>query len=562
MLFTFEMQAIRRVCSSVARLRFSAVIPRATHFSNLIGQDYVVKGSTPDIEAPNRDIYSFISKRFSKFGPKIAIVNGNTGRQYSYNELDESICKFSSSLQNNGFNSGDVMCVVSPNSPEYPVVFLSVLRCGGVVSTCNPAFTASELAFQFQNSNAKIVATIPQCLPAVQEAAARAKVRKIVVIDTGDPQSSSTSLMSYQSMLREPGSILNSVASNPYDVAVLPYSSGTTGFPKGVMLTNYSIASNVLQLIHDEILDLESNPSNCLIGILPFFHIYGMVVVLLSSLYAGTKVVSLPQFEPESFLSTVDRYNVNIAHLVPPLVLFLAKHPLVDKYDLSSLQEILTGAAPLGGEMVTAAVSRIKCRLIRQGYGLTETSPVTHMMPRSLGTKYPGSIGECIRSTRTKIVDPDSGESLPANTEGEVWISGPQLMKGYLNNADATQGCLTADGWFKSGDIGEYTYTALDCRSIIVAVIVSATVLGYYDDQGLFYITDRLKELIKVKGLQVAPAELEAVLLTHPKIADAAVIGVPNERMGEAPRAFVVRKDEGLTEKEVNEFVAEKVKGL
>jgi len=450
------MQAIRRF-SSVARLRprLLAVTPRATHFSSLIGQDCVVKGSTPDIEAPNQDIYGFISERFSHFGPKIAVVDGKTGRQYSYNELDENICKFSSSLQRIGFSRDDVMCVVSPNNPEYPVVFLGVIRCGGVVSTCNPAFTPSELAFQFKNSNAKMVTTTPECLPAVQEAASQAKVEKIVVIDTNDPQNSSASLKSYQSMLQESGSTLNSVTTSPQDVAVLPYSSGTTGFPKGVMLTNCSITSNVLQLIHAEILDLESNPSNCLIGILPFFHIYGMVVVLLSALYSGTKVVSLSQFEPESFLSTIDRYNVNIAHLVPPLVLFLAKHPVVDKYDLSSLQEIITGAAPLGGEMVKAAVSRIKCNLIRQGYGLTETSPVTHMMPRSLGIQYPGSIGECVRSTKTKIVDPDSGEALPPNTEGEVWIGGPQLMKGYLNNAEATQGCLTADGWFKSGDVGK-----------------------------------------------------------------------------------------------------------
>ncbi len=438
-------------------VRTTQLTPLVVNYStnDLISQEYVVRAPTPNIVQPTQDIYKTISSRFSELGRKVAIVDGQSCREQSYNELLEDTSKFSTSLQKMGFGKGDVMCVVSPNSLEYPAVFLGVLRSGGVVSTSNPAFTANELAFQFNNSKAKIVATTPGCLPAVQEAATQAKVDKVIVIDTSDPQSSSKDLISYQSMLKDCGSWMDSVTTDLDDVAILPYSSGTTGFPKGVMLTNYSVVSNLFQLEHPDILDLTDNPSNCLLGILPYFHIYGMVVVLLSSLFAGTKVVSLPQFEPEIFLSAIDKYDVNIAHLVPPLVLFLAKHPLVEKYKLNSLDEIVTGAAPLGGDVVKAAVARTSCKLIRQGYGLTETSPVTHMMARSLGTQYPGSIGHCIRSTLTKIVDPESGDSLPPNCEGEVWISGPQVMKGYLNNPEATSASITPDGWFRSGDVGK-----------------------------------------------------------------------------------------------------------
>ena len=453
------MQAFRGISSVRNRILRAPYIypnvPLVSRFSSLIGPDCVVSGSTPDIELPKHGIYKTVSEEFSKFGSRTAIVNGLTGREYSFNELDENICKFSSSLLRMGFGRGDVMCIVSPNSTEYPVAFLGVLRSGGVVSTCNPAFTSNELAFQFQNSNAKMVTTVPECLSTVQEAAAQSKVEKIIVIDTDDPQHSSGFLISYQSMVKESGSTLDAIHTDLCDVAVLPYSSGTTGFPKGVMLTNRSVTSNLLQLIHPEFFDLKkNNPSSCLMGVLPFFHIYGMVVVLLSSLFSGSKLISLPKFEPEIFVGTIDRYKVSILHVVPPLVLFLAKHPIVENYDLSSVDEIMTGAAPLGGEVVEAAMDRSKCKLIRQGYGLTETSPVTHMMPRSLGTKYPSSIGECLRSCITKVINPETNEALPPNTEGELWINGPHIMKGYLNNPEATRNCIMEGGWFKTGDVG------------------------------------------------------------------------------------------------------------
>ncbi len=425
-------------------------------YSSTIGDDNVVRSPAPDIALPKEDLFSTIAAGFSKYGSRIAIADGLTGVEYSYSELDERICKFSSNLQERGFGKGDVMCIVSPNCPDYAVAFLGTLRCGGIVSTCNPAFTAQELALQFENSSAKMVITVPECLPRVQEAVQIAGVDKVIIIDSEEPQSSSNHLLiSYQSMIRETVSIRDAVRTELDDVAVLPYSSGTTGFPKGVMLTNSSITSNIFQLLHPDFLDFEHNSSITQLGILPFFHIYGMVSALFSSLYLGLKIVSLPKFQPETFLSSIEEYKVNMAHLVPPLILFLAKHPLVEKHNLTSLREIVVAAAPLGGDTVNAAMGRTKCVMIRQAYGLTEASPLTHLMPRSLGTKYPSSIGNCLRSVATKIVDPDTDMPLPLNQEGELWVQGPNIMKGYLNNSEATGNSITGDGWFRTGDVGK-----------------------------------------------------------------------------------------------------------
>ena len=436
-------------------LPITSQVHSTTHInSDIIGSDYVVRSPMPDIKLPNEDIYRRVSSKFSKFGSKIGLVEGISGREYSYNELDESTCKFSSGLQRMGFGKSDVMCIVLPNCPEYAVVFLGTLRAGGVISTCNPTYTADELAYQFKNSGAKIVTTIPAILSTVQAAAAKAKVEKIIILDSNQPQNSTGNLISYNSLVKESCPPSSPVFTEPDDVAVLPYSSGTTGLPKGVMLTNCNVNSNLLQIIHPELFNLPEQPSACILGILPFFHIYGMVVVLLSSLYAGTRIVTLPKFEPDSFLSAIEKHRINIAYIVPPMVLFFSKHPLVDKYDMSSLSQIVSGAAPLGEGLVTSVRERIKCDLIQQLYGLTETSPITHIMPRSLATKIPNSVGHCIRSMKAKIMDPNTMETLPPNKEGEICLHGPNIMKGYLNNLEATHQCIMADGWLRTGDIG------------------------------------------------------------------------------------------------------------
>ena len=501
---------------------------------NPIGTDHVVRSPFPDVTVPDCSVYSHVFSRIDANGKRIVIVDGVTGREYSFNELHESVINLSSGLNRLGFQKGDVLALCTANCTMFPVVFYGVLASGGVVSTCNPAYTAEELAYQFKNSGAKYVATMAAFLPSVKKAADMAGVGTIIIID--DHSVKEPGYISYQSLVTDSGSrFIEHKVDAKNDIAMLPYSSGTTGLPKGVMLTHHNLVANTYQYCHPEYLDL-TPLGTTLIGVLPFYHVYGFSIIMMSSLWQGAKLVTLPKFDPALFLSTLQKYRVNIAHLVPPIILFLAKYPDVDKYDLSSIRQIISAAAPLGADLARATTARLHGRcIIRQGYGLTETSPLSHLTPLSVGMSRPGSVGVPLQNQLVKVVDVDSGHTLPSGQEGEIYIKGPNVMKGYLNQPDATSRTLTKDGWLKTGDI------------------------GYFDQDGFFYITDRLKELIKVKGLQVAPAELEALLQNHPKVADAAVIGVPHERHGEAPRAFVVKRDPTLTEKELIDYIASHV---
>jgi acyl-CoA synthetase (AMP-forming)/AMP-acid ligase II len=314
------------------------------------------------------------------------------------------------------------------------------------------------------------------------------------------------------------------------DLLVLPYSSGTTGLPKGVMLTHTNLVANIAQTQVLETIE----EAEVLIGILPFYHIYGMTVIMSMALRNGATIVTMPRFDLEHFLQLLQDYRVTTAYLVPPIILALAKHPLVDNYDLSHLKYITSGAAPLPEAVGVECRDRLGCT-VKQGYGLTETSPVTHISPRSGNTPLT-AVGYCVANTQLRIADVDTGAPLSTGESGEIWIKGPQVMKGYHQNPEATAAMIDGDGWLHTGDV------------------------GYVDGEGYLYVIDRVKELIKFKGLQIAPAELEAVLLEHPDLADAAVIPIPDEEAGEVPKAFVVlKKGRELSAESIIEFAAERV---
>jgi 4-coumarate--CoA ligase len=299
----------------------------------------------------------------------------------------------------------------------------------------------------------------------------------------------------------------------PVDVAthtaVLPYSSGTTGLPKGVMLTHRNLVVNVDQTAPT----LGARPGDWTVGFLPFFHIYGQTVLMNLHLSVGAGVVTMPRFDLELFLKLVSAHKTRQIFVAPPVVVALAKHPLVDQFDLGCVERLFSGAAPLGGDVADAVGRRLGTVAV-QGYGMTEMAPVSHAIPP--GTNRAGSVGQAVPNTECRIVNPETGEDAPPGGEGELWVRGPQVMKGYHNNEKATAATLTPDGWLKTGDVAAV------------------------DDDGYFFVRDRVKELIKVSGFQVAPAELEAELLSHPAVADCAVIGKPDEMAGEVPVAFVV----------------------
>jgi acyl-CoA synthetase (AMP-forming)/AMP-acid ligase II len=496
----------------------------------------IFRGPFPEVVIPEVPITPFVLKRAKELGDKPALIEGPTGRVITYAQLADSISRVAASLARRGFKKGEVFGILSPNVPEYAIAFHAVACLGGICSPVNPLYTEHEIAHQLKDAGARFLVTVPQFLNKARDAAREANIEELFVFDNAARETAESggfdeanSATPFSSLMESDG-VFPEVAINPReDLVALPYSSGTTGLPKGVMLTHYNLVANMCQM--EGLLYFTENDT--LICVLPLFHIYGLVVVLNMGLYQGATIVTMPRFELEPFLQAVQDYGVTLAHLVPPVVLALSKSPVVDNYNLPKLKTIFCGAAPLDENLTRACMERLNCG-IRQGYGMTETSPVTHSSPADPASVKFGSVGVPAPNTECKVVHLETGESLGPNQEGEVCVRGPQIMKGYLNRADATANTVDADKWLHTGDI------------------------GYADDDGHFYIVDRAKELIKYKGFQVPPAELEALLLTHPSVADAAVIPCPDDEAGEVPKAFVVIKGEASPE-ELMEFVAARV---
>ncbi len=476
----------------------------------------------PDVEIPDMPITPFVLRHADALGDKPAIIDGPTGRTLTFAQLKAGIHATAGGLAARGFGKGDVLAILAPNLPEYAVAFHGVAMTGGTVTTINPTYTPHEVADQVTDSGASIILTVPMFMETARAAADMAGVDEIFVFGEADGAQPFASLMGEPLPAHAP-------VEPREDVVVMPYSSGTTGLSKGVMLTHRNLLSNLLQT--QSVMELEDDDVG--IAVLPFFHIYGMQVLMNGAIAQGNTLVTMPRFDLQEFLELCQKHSVTRYYLVPPVVLALAKHPLVDRYDLSAARQVFSGAAPLGAELAAEASARIGCEVV-QGYGLTESSPVTHSTP--MGEFKPGSIGYLLPSQKCKIVDPETGEELGVDADGELWIKGPNIMKGYLNNPEATAITVDGDGYLHTGDI------------------------GHVDADGHYYIVDRLKELIKYKGFQVPPAELEALIITHPSVADVAVIPVPDEEAGEIPKAFVVLKpDHELTEADLQAFVADQV---
>jgi acyl-CoA synthetase (AMP-forming)/AMP-acid ligase II len=491
----------------------------------------MLRSPFPDVEIPDVSFTDFVLARAHEFGERPALVDGSNGRTITYEQLASSVGMVAASLAERGFSKGDVLAHYAPNLPEYAVMFHGVATAGGVNTTANPLLTVEEFAAQLRDSRARLIVTVPELLGKASAAAEQADVEEIFVY--GEAPGATP----FSSLLR-PGIESPQVPVDPAsDLVALPYSSGTTGLHKGVMLTHRNLVANIRQCTHPAAspkTDAEFSEERA-VAVLPFFHIYGLVVIMNIPLFRGAMIVTMPRFDLAEFLRVIQDYGITRAWVVPPIVLALAKHPLVDEYDLSSLEYVNSGAAPLSAELEVACGERLGCRM-QQGYGMTETSPVTHWVTDFLAGKMPGAIGPAIPNTECRIVDVATGEDAGVGEPGELSIRGPQVMKGYLGNPEATARTIDSDDWLHTGDIARV------------------------DESGELRIVDRMKELIKYKGYQVAPAELEALLLTHPVIADAAVIPLPDEEAGEVPKAFVVTAgDATLTPDEVIQFVADRV---
>lgn len=474
----------------------------------------------PDIKVPDLNLFEQVFKNSASALDAIAMADGITGRTITYGSLLEQIRRTAAGLAARGIKKGDVVSLWSPNVPEWPIVFFAIVKLGAIVHTSNPVSTPEELAFQLKDGGVKMLFTIGALADKAKQAIAESgKAIELFTIDEvpGIPSLASIAID------QDPPAVKIDPA---HDLVVLPYSSGTTGLPKGVMLTHRNVVAQLNQIEAIENVEMPA-----LLGVLPFFHIYGMVIILMHGFMRCATIVTMTKFEFEPFLKVLQEWPITSAHLVPPIVVGLGKHPAVDNYKFPHLKFIFSGAAPLGPELTDAVEKRLNIK-IRQGYGMTEASPATHYTVA--GTERSGTVGMLMPSMEQRIVDPGTGKDVPIGEAGEVWVRGPNVMKGYLNNPEATAKTVDEDGWLHTGDI------------------------GIIDSDGYLTVVDRLKELIKVKGLQVAPAELESVLLKHPKIADVAVIPVADEHCGEVPKAIIVKR-ETLTADEVIEFLKPKV---
>ncbi|MFK4112327.1 4-coumarate--CoA ligase family protein [Streptomyces sp. NPDC002176] len=481
----------------------------------------------PPVEEP---IHDAVLGGAAAHGDRPALIDGVDGTTVTYAQLDFLHRRLSAALAEAGVRKGDVLALHSPNTIAFPLAFYAATRAGATVTTAHPLHTPEELAKQLADSSARWLITVSPLLPTARRAAELAGgVREIFVCDQAPGHRSLTELLATTAPAPD-------VTVDPAeDVAVLPYSSGTTGTPKGVMLTHRQIATNLAQL--EPAITVE--PGERILAILPFFHIYGLTALMNAPLRKGATVVVLPRFELDTFLAAIETHRITGLYVAPPIVLALAKHPSVARYDLSSLKYVLSAAAPLDATLAAACADRLGLPPLGQAYGMTELSPGTHVVPLAqLRAAPPGTVGRLIAGTEMRIVSlDDPGKDLGPGERGEILIRGPQIMKGYLGRPDATTALIDADGWLHTGDVGQVDY------------------------DGWLFVVDRVKELIKYKGFQVAPAELEALLLTHPGIADAAVIGVVNDEGNEAPHAFVVRQPTApeLSANEVMLYVGERV---
>eukprot|EP00026_Physarum_polycephalum_P007199 Phypoly_transcript_07256.p1 GENE.Phypoly_transcript_07256~~Phypoly_transcript_07256.p1 ORF type:complete len:551 (+),score=97.76 Phypoly_transcript_07256:233-1654(+) len=411
-----------------------------------------------------------------------------------------------------GLRFGEVVAIILPNVIEYPILLHGIQQLGAIPTTFNPSLTTEEMVHQLKDSGSTFIVTLPSLLDKVKSglsnASINAQVKEVFVIGEA------TGTTTFSSLIANDGQFPKVEFDPRSTVAVIPYSSGTTGLSKGVELTHYNIVANVLQCIAVQVGFYGEFETS--VAFLPLYHIYGMVVLMGIALRKCYTLVMLTKFDLKKFLQIIQDYKATIACVVPPVLLSMTKEAIVDQFDLSSLRIMLCGAAPLGTDIQQALTKRLPNLCIAQAYGMTELSPMSHSS--NVFVNLAGSVGQLVPNMKIKILDPETGDELAAGQRGEMCLSGPNVMKGYFKNPKATSHMIDKDGFLHTGDV------------------------AYVDENGNLFVVDRIKELIKYNGFQVPPAELEALLLTHPDVADVAVIGKPDVRSGELPMAFVVLK--------------------
>ncbi len=475
-------------------------------------------------------VQELLRRTAARLPEKIAVIDDE--RRFTFRQLEEYSGRLGGALASFGVRRDEHVALLAPNCAEFVIAFYGILKAGAIVTTINSGYREREIAHQLNDSGAEVVIVHADLRPVLESAREEAPgLRRVVPIEPAAlPGSFWDAIDRASATARLP------VARTDEDVAALPYSSGTTGLSKGVMLTHANLVSNVEQMVGREGEESVPREDDVILVHLPLFHIYGMNVLMNPAVTVGATQVMMGRFDMDRFLSLISRRRVTQLFTVPPVGLGVAQYPGVSDHDLTSLRVGFFGAAPMSAELQLRVEEALGCTII-QGYGMTETSPLANsdfLEPERIRR---GSVGPAAPDTEERVVDVETGTRvLPVGEVGELMIRGPQVMRGYYDNAGATAETLTDDGWLHTGDIARM------------------------DADGYVWILDRKKELIKYKGFQVPPAELEGLMLEHPAVTDVAVIGRPDVEAGEIPKAFVVpRTGVEVDEDALVRFVAGKV---
>ncbi|CAD6265308.1 unnamed protein product [Miscanthus lutarioriparius] len=493
----------------------------------------VFRSTLPDIAIPDHlPLHDYVLERLTERRDRACLIDGATGETLTFGDVDRLSRRVAAGMRATlGVRSGGTVMLLLPNSVEFALAFIACSRLGAAATTANPLHTPPEIAKQAAASGATVVITEPAFVGKVRGLAG------VTVVATGD---SAEGCVSFSDLASADGSALSEAAIDvANDVVALPYSSGTTGLPKGVMLSHRGLVTSVAQLVDGDNPNLHFREDDVVLCVLPMFHVYSLHSILLCGMRAGAALVIMKRFDTLRMFELVKRHRITIVPLVLPIAVEMAKSDAIDSHDLSSVRMVISGAAPMGKELQDMLHAKLPRAVLGQGYGMTEAGPVLSMCMAFAKEPLPvksGACGTVVRNAELKIIDPETGLSLPRNQPGEICIRGKQLMKGYLNNPEATANTIDSEGWLHTGDI------------------------GYVDDDDEIFIVDRLKELIKYKGFQVAPAELEAMLIAHPSIAAAAAVPLKDDSCGEIPVAFVVTSGGSeITEDEIKQYVAKQV---
>ncbi|XP_057772620.1 probable CoA ligase CCL7 [Salvia miltiorrhiza] len=509
--------------------------------------DGIYRSPRPPIslpQDPNFSMIPFLFRKLSSTSTSAALIDSETAETLTFSDLKTHVLNLSRALINLNLSKNDVVFLLSPNSILFPVAFLAVIAAGAGATTANPQYTTTELSKQIKDSNPKLIITTHELHNKIKHV----NLPCIILDDINHTNhilhnSNKSSSHSKKSELHLYSDLITSTTTSDWplprvaqtDVAAILYSSGTTGTSKGVVLTHRNFMAAAMMTTSDQ--DSSGEGQNVFLCFTPMFHVMGLAAVVYAQLQRGNTVVVMPRYTVETMLGAIERYGVTHLFVVPPVVIALAKQrELVARFDVSSVREIGSGAAPLGKEVMEKCATVFPLAVLFQGYGMTETCSSISMEDTKAGSRHSGSTGLLNPGVEAKIVNIQSMQPLPPLQTGEIWIRGPNVMEGYFKNQRATMETLDDEKWLHTGDV------------------------GYFDEEGRLYVVDRIKELIKCKGFQVAPAELEELLLAHTEIEDAAVIGLADDEAGEVPIAYVVRSSSSsITAQEIKHFIAKQV---